>query len=242
VKLAFLHAKTATRELLRYPSFSIPTLALPALFFTFFALPRAHGRADVLVASFVAYAVLSVAFFQFGVGIAADRARPWERFVRTLPVGPGSRLLGRVMSAAVFAAAAVAAVLAVAIPTTHPGLSLHEWLRLAIALVVGSIPFTLLGIALGYWLPPRSALPVANILYLSLAYVGGLWTGPRGLPRVVEETGRALPTRQWGDVLWPAATGAPWQPEHWAALAAYTALFAAVAAWGYRRDEGERYR
>jgi ABC-2 type transport system permease protein len=242
VKLAFLHARTATRELLRYPSFSIPTLALPAMFFAFFALPRAHGRADVLVASFVAYAVLSVAFFQFGVGIAADRARPWERFVRTLPVGPASRLWGRVMSAAVFAAAAVGAVLAVAIPTTHPGLSLREWLRLTVALAIGSIPFTLLGIALGYWLPSRSALPIANILYLSLAYVGGLWTGPHGLPRVIEETGQVLPTRQWGDVLWPAATGAPWQLEHWAALAAYTALFAGLAAWGYRRDEGERYR
>ncbi len=241
MKLAFLHARAATLELLRYPSFSVPTLALPTIFFAFFALPRAEGQADVLLASFVAYAVLSVAFFQFGVGIAADRVRPWERFVRTLPVSAAGRLGGRLMSAAVFATAALVTLLLLAVPTTHPGLSLDEWLRLGLALVVGSVPFTLLGIALGYWLPPRSALPVANILYLSLAYLGGLWTGPQGLPNVVSDTGQFLPTRQWADILWAAATGEPWQVEHWLALGAYGAVFAALAAWGYRRDEGERY-
>ena len=34
------------------------------------------------------FAVIGVAFFQFGVGIAVDRASPWEAYLRTLPVGP----------------------------------------------------------------------------------------------------------------------------------------------------------
>ena len=242
MKLALLHARAATVELVRYPSFSVPTLALPAIFFAFFALPRAHGHADVLVASFVAYAVLSVAFFQFGVGIAVDRVRPWESFVRTLPVGAGSRLLGRIFSAIVFAGTAVIVVLAVAIPATHPSLSAAEWMRLAFGLAIGGIPFTLLGIALGYWLPPRAALPVANIIYLSLSYIGGLWTGPTGLPHVVAEVGNALPTRQWAELLWAASLGETWRLAHWLALLGYTILFGLLAAWGYRRDEGQRFR
>jgi ABC-2 type transport system permease protein len=242
VKLVFVHARASTLELLRYPSFSIPTLALPAIFFAFFGLPRAHGRADVLLASFAAYAVLSVAFFQFGVAIAVERARPWETYVRTLPVGAATRMCARALSAFLFAAASVAAVVAVAVPTTSPGLGLAEWSRLATALAAGSIPFTLFGIALGYWLPPKGALPVANILYLTLSYAGGLWTGPTGLPHAVDWLARALPTRQWGEVLWPAARGAPWQLSHWGALLAYAIAFGALAAWGYRRDEGQRYR
>lgn len=242
MRLALLHARAATLELLRYPSFSVPTLALPAVFFAFFALPRAHSQAALLLASFAAYAVLSVAFFQFGVGIAADRTRPWEEFVRTLPVGAASRLAGRMLSALVFAAAAVAVVVAVALPTTQPSLDAREWLGLALALAAGSVPFTLLGIALGYWLPPKAALPAANVLYLSLAYAGGLWTGPTGLPHAVDEIGRVLPTRQWGEVLWAATRPGSWQATPWLVLAGYTAGFALLAAWGYRRDEGRRYR
>ena len=32
------------------------------------------------MASFAAYAVLGIAFFQFGVGIAAEREEPWESY------------------------------------------------------------------------------------------------------------------------------------------------------------------
>jgi ABC-2 type transport system permease protein len=242
VRLALVHARAGTLELLRYPSFSVPTLGLPAIFFLFFALPRAGGRAGVLLASFAAYAVLSVAFFQFGVAIAVDRARPWETFVRTLPVGAGTRLCARALSAAVFAIASVAAVVAVAVPTTTPDLDAGQWLRLAAALVAGSVPFTLLGIALGYWLPPKGALPAANILYLTLSYAGGLWTGPTGLPEVVDRGARWLPTRQWGEVLWSAVADRRWPASSAVALLAYGAAFAVLGAWGYRRDEGQRYR
>jgi ABC-2 type transport system permease protein len=242
VRLTFVHARSATLELLRYPAFSVPTLALPAIFFALFGLPRADGRADVLLASFAAYAVLSVAFFQFGVGIAAERSRPWEEFLRTLPVGTGTRLAARGLSAGAFALASFAVVVAVAVPSTSPDLGAAAWSRLVAALVVGSIPFTLLGIALGYWLPAKGALPVANILYLTLAYAGGLWTGPTGLPDVVERLGPALPTRQWGETLWEAVQGRPWQLGHWLVLLVYAVAFGLLAAWGYRRDEGRRFR
>jgi ABC-2 type transport system permease protein len=242
VKLALVHARFGTLELLRYPSFSVPTLALPAIFFAFFALPRAEGRAEVLLASFAAYAVLSVAFFQFGVAMAIERSRPWEAYLRTLPAGALTRMTARAFSAAVFAAVAVAAVVAIAVPTTAPQLQPATWARLTFALVVGSLPFTLLGIALGYWLPPKGALPVANILYLSLSYAGGLWTGPTGLPHALEHISGLLPTRQWADVLWATVLGGTWPSRHWLALGAYTIVFGALAAWGYRRDEGQRFR
>ena len=40
MKLVLLHARAATLELLRYPTFSVPTLAFPALFFLLFVAPR----------------------------------------------------------------------------------------------------------------------------------------------------------------------------------------------------------
>jgi ABC-2 type transport system permease protein len=227
--------------LLRYPSFSIPTLAFPAIFFAFFAIPRGHEHSEVLLASFTAYAVLSVAFFQFGAALALDRVRPWEAFVRTLPVGIATRMCARALSALLFATASTAVVVALALTTTSPALRPVDWARLLCALAVGGVPFTLLGITLGYWLPPKSVIPIANILYLGLAYAGGLWTGPDALPRTIEDGMRWLPTRQWGEILWPAASGEPWRAWPWFALGGYVILFAALSAWGYRRDEGRRY-
>lgn len=242
MKILAAHVRAQTLELARYPTFVVPTLGFPALFFLLFGLPRAGGdRADALLASFAAYAALSVAFFQFGVGIAAERVRPWETFLRTLPVGTGTRLGARAVSALAFAAGAVGLVVAIALATTDVTIDGASWARLGVALAAGSLPFTLLGIALGYWLPPKAALPVANILYLGLAYAGGLWTGPTGLPHAAAVAGRLLPTRQWADVLWPAAVGAPWRASHWLALLAYTVVFGAFAAAGYRRDEGRRF-
>ena len=235
------HARLGSLELLRQPAFSVPTLAFPAIFFLFFAAPRDGDDADVLLASYAAFAVLGVAFFQFGVGIAAERSSPWEGFVRVLPVTVRVRLAARVLSALVFAAASVTLLLATATATTSFALSPARWPAFAAALLLGAVPFALLGIALGYWTSPRAALPVANLVFLPLSFAGGLWGGAARLPDVLAAVSPFLPTRQWGEVVWWAVgegSLAPWAP---AGLAASTAVFAALAVWGYRRDEGERY-
>ena len=241
MKLVLLHARLATIELLRYPAFSVPTLAFPALFFLLFVAPRSDADPDLLLASFTGFAVLAVAFFQFGVGIAAERESPWERFVRTLPLRPRVRFAARVLSACLFGLGSAALVVAVALSTTTAQLPAARWAALAAALVAGSVPFALLGIALGYWASPRSALPVANILYLVLSFVGALWTTPEHLPRSLEGLSPLVPTRQFGNVLWGAARGDLWRPHDLLLLLAWTGVFAALATWGYRRDEGRRY-
>jgi ABC-2 type transport system permease protein len=232
-----------TLELARYPSFAVPTLLFPALFFLAFVVPRAdESEASWLMATFIAFAFLGVAFFQFGVGIAVERTSSWTVFLRTLPAPASVHLAGRVLSALVFAFASGLVVVAVATPLTEARLSAAEWAALAGALLAGAVPFALLGIALGYLAPPKGALPIANVLYLALAYLGGLWTGPDQLPGGVEAVSRALPTRQYADVVTAAALGRPPPLAAWLALAGWTAGLAALAAWAYRRDEGVRYR
>ena len=242
MKLVFAHARAMTIELARHPAYVVPTLAFPAIFFLFFAAPKSRADADVLMASFAGFAAIGVAFFQFGVGIAAERASPWEAYVRTLPVGVGVRLAARLLSAAVFAAAAAAIVIGVAALVTPVSLAPVEWLGLTAGLLAGTAPFALLGVAIGYWAPPRGALPLANLLYLGLSYAGGLWFRPERLPDAAEGVSRLLPTRALADVLAAAAVGAtpPWRP--WIALTGFAAAFAALAVCGYRRDEGRRYR
>ena len=73
MRLALIHTRAQLRQLARYPSFLVPTLVLPVGFFVFFGLPQKHVDPSVLMAAFAAYAVLGIAFFQFGVGIAIER-------------------------------------------------------------------------------------------------------------------------------------------------------------------------
>lgn len=241
MRLVLVHARVMTLELLRYPSFSVPTLAFPALFFLLFVASRDDRNATLLLASFAGFAILAVAFFQFGVGIAAERETPWERFVRVLPAPVGVRLAARLLSGTLFGLGSAVLVALTAVATTDAHLRPSRWVALGLALVLGVVPFALLGIALGYWASPRGALPLANVLYLVLAFAGGLWTTPGRLPGAIASVSPLLPTRQFGDVLWGAARGRLWQPRDWLLLVVWAGVFGALAVWGYTRDEGRRY-
>jgi ABC-2 type transport system permease protein len=230
-----------TLELVRYPAYVVPTLLLPSVFFLFFVSSGPADAARARMATFAGFAVIGVAFFQFGVGIAVDRASAWEAHLRTLPVGPGVRLTARLCSAAVFACAAACLLLVTAVASTGASLPAARWAGLAAALLAGTVPFAFLGIALGYWAPAKGALPIANLLYLVLAYAGGLWIRPSKLPGAVEEASRFLPTRALSDVLVTTALGAGVDWGGWLALTLFSVLFAALAVAGFRRDEGRRF-
>ena len=242
MRLVRAHACAELLELLRYPSFSVPALLFPALLFLFFGAPAEGSDENILMVSYAAFGVLGVALFQFGVGVASERASPWQVYLRTLPAPAHLRFAARLLAAAVFALASAAAVFAVALPLTSAQLGASQWLRVGLALAFGTIPFGLLGLAIGYWLTPKGALPVANVLFLGLAFLGGLWTGAASLPDAVERFSPLLPTRQWGEIVWAPALDQGWELWPWLGLAAYAAAFGALAGWGYRRDEGQRYR
>jgi ABC-2 type transport system permease protein len=241
VRLAWLHARTATLELLRYRSFSLPTLLFPTVAFLVFGR-RVDAPANVLMAYYAAFAVLGVAFYQFGVGIAAERVLPWSALVRVLPVSATVRFAARIMSALAFALASASLLVLVALATTSVNLDVRGWLRFGAVIGLGSVPFALFGIALGYWLSPKGALPTANLLFLGLAYAGGLLGGSAGLPDAIAGISGSLPTRLWGNLLGAAVEGRSWDPRDAVGLVAYAAVFAVAASVGYRRDEGERFR
>jgi ABC-2 type transport system permease protein len=241
VRLVLEHARAMTIELVRYPAYVVPTLLLPTVFFLFFVSPGPRAEATARMATFAGFAVIGVSFFQFGVGIAADRISPWEVYLRTLPAGPGARLAARLVSAAVFACLSAGALVATAVAVTNASLSGARWIALAATLLLGTVPFAFLGVALGYWAPARSALPIANLLYLVLAYAGGLWIRPSGLPGSVAAVSRFLPTGALSEALVAATVGTWVDWRAWFGLALFSGLFAVLAVAGYRRDEGRRF-
>jgi ABC-2 type transport system permease protein len=244
MKLIWVHLKASVIELMRIPMFTVPTLAFPALLFLFFGVTNAHTveSANYFMASYAVFAMLGIALFQFGVNIANDRTSPWEDYLHILPVAPSIRFTARILSSLAFALPAIGLVIALALLFTPVHLTPVAWLAFAASLLMGSIPITLFGIAIGYWASPKAAFPVANLCYLLFSFAGGLWMPPAFLPSIVAAFSPYLPIRQYGDLVWSTVLGQPWQITSCLGLLAYTLIFGALAAWGYRRDEGLRYR
>jgi ABC-2 type transport system permease protein len=242
MRIVLAHVKDQTRQHLRAPGYLVP-LAMPGLFyFLFEGQDTSVELVTVLMASYAMWAILAVAFFQFGVGIAEERTTAWEKFLRPLPLSAAQRLTGRVLSAALFAAVAAAIVVVEAHlinPVSLPG---DRWLPWIAGLLAGGVVMALAGIAIGYWASPRAATALATLAWLLLAYVGGLWEPPAELPSWTEAVSPYLPARLWGEVTWAAVRGQTTSLWDWLGLLAYATGFALLALWGYRRDEGANYR
>lgn len=237
------HTRVTFLELLRWPGYVVPTVAFPAMFFVLFDLPFARRNADLAnltTLAFIVFAIVGVTLYQFGVGIAQERGRPWERYLRTLPVAAEVRFGARILTAMLFGIMTAAVVAIVARLFTPIDLSIGDWVRVLFYALCGGVPFVLVGIAIGYWTSARAAVPIATACNLLLAYAGGLWMPPAELPHFVAVVSPYLPTRQFADLLW-SVSGNGDAVRAAFGLACYTAIFTVVAAIGYRRDERKRY-
>jgi ABC-2 type transport system permease protein len=246
MRSVLLNARVQFDEMAHLPAFVVPSLALPLITYLIFGAPNVHGdpgAADGALVGYAAFALLGVVMFQFGVGIAADRASPWERFLRTLPAGAGARFTARLLVALAFGASALVPVCLCAALVTPVDLDTAAWVRVLGGLLLGSVPLGLLGIAMGYLVNERGALPVTNLIYLPLAYAGGLFgSRPDQLPDAVAAVSPWLPTRQWSDVLVQFGLGGHWPVQQIVGLLGYSGAFALAAVVGYRRDEQRQYR
>lgn len=241
--LTYLHATAV--PLLRAPGYWVPVVLFPSLLFSFFGVPPSQANpqiANILMASWSAFAVIGIGFFQFGVSIAQSRQEKWTDFVRTLPAGAGPKIAAQMGTAVLFLIMAVGLLWTLANFSTAVDLSLVQYARLAGALIVGVVPFVMLGIALGYALPARAAVPVANLMYLPLSYLGGLWMPPSMLPDIVQTLSPYVPTRQLGELVWAAVLDNPIPWSSVQGLSLYTLLFMAVAVIMWRRDDATRNR
>ena len=81
----------------RTPSFAIPTMVFPSMFYILFGVLMAGraGNADVsryMLATYGVFGVMAPALFGLGVSLAIDRERGFLTLKRVLPMPPGAYL------------------------------------------------------------------------------------------------------------------------------------------------------
>ena len=233
----------------RIPAFSITSLVLPILFFTFFGLPFARqtfpGGVNVgayLLASFAAYGVGNVMVYGFGIGVAIERGQKVDVLMRAMPIPPLVVIAAKVLNALVFSLIAIVALIVYGVFVGGVHQDLGVWVNVIARLLAGSLPFVGLGFAIGYGASPNAAPALANLIYLPLSFASGLFMPVSQMPGFVRTIAPYLPSYHYGQLAW-SAVGAPAEPLHvsLAWLAGYTVLFMGLALRAYRREESRKF-
>lgn len=247
LRLTWLHLRYQFLETVRVPIAVLGNMLFPALAMFFFVVPQRDVAqsplwATMSVASLGLFAVCSASLFTYGLGVAEDRQLPFDPFLRSLPAGPGPRMVARIGNGAIFALFGLVPLILIAWLFTAATVTFGQLLAGIGTILLVSVPFVLLGMAVGYSLSAKAALPVVQVVLFPLAFAGGLFLPPEVFPSWLDGISQATPTRAGRDLLVQALTGQPAYPMAWVVLLGWTALFAALAVGAYRRDEGRRFR
>lgn len=247
VRLTAVHAKYSIIETLRIPIALIGTVVFPTLALLFFVVPQQAiasnpEYATQAIISMSVFSVMVGSLFSFGLGIAENREKAWDPYLRTLPAPGIARVLAHILSTGALAILALLPLLVVgAILTAAEAPPLRIVLGL-LAVAVSSLPFMLLGICIGYSMPTKAAIAVVQVTFFALAFGGGLFLPPAMFPTWLDTVSRFLPSRQARDfVIW-AVQGGEITALTVLGIVGWTAALLALALLLFRRDEGRRFR
>lgn len=247
LNLALVHAKYGLLETMRIPIAIISALAFPALALLFFVVPQQVVASNPLYAtqaviSLSVFAVMSNALFSFGLGISEDREKPWDPYLRTLPVPGVARVLGYVFSIGLIGLVAILPVIVIGGLFTAAEASPLRILFGLLALVVSALPFMLIGVCIGYSMPSKAAIAVVQIVMFSFAFVGGLFLPPLMFAPWLDTLSTFFPSRQARELVIWAVQGGDLHPWVWLGILGWLAATAVLALVLFRRDEGRRFR
>jgi len=192
-----LEAKYECLRLLRTPSFALPSLLFPPLFYLLFGVLLSKSNGDAaryLLATYGVFGVMGVGLFAFGVTVALEREQGFLIYKRALPMPPGAYLSAKMAMMILFAALISLLLGTLAAVVGGVELRASQWLLLFVVTVMGALPFAALGLFIGSMIGGQGAPAVVNILYLPMAFLSGLWLPLKLLPAWIAKLAPVWPS------------------------------------------------
>lgn len=247
LRLAVVHAKYSLLETMRVPIAVIGSLVFPALALLFFVVPQQVVAGNPLFAtqaviSLSVFAIMSNSLFSFGLNISEDREKPWDPYLRTLPVPGIARVLSYVFSIGLMGLVAILPVIVIGGLFTAAQASPWRILFGLLALAVSALPFMLIGVCIGYSMPSKAAIAVVQVVMFGFAFAGGLFLPPMMFAPWLNTLSTFFPSRQARELVIWAVQGGELAPWVWIGILVWIALMLTLALFLFRRDEGRRFR
>jgi len=227
----------------RQPSFVLPTLLFPLLFYVFFGiffsnLGGGSQSSTYLMVSYGVFGIMSPALFGFGASVASERDQGWLALKQISPMPALQYILAKLLNSLIFSTVIVILLFTIAALFGGVVLTTSQWLGLAALLLLGSLPFCAIGLTVGFWVKSNSAVAILNLIFLPSAFLSGLAIPVFLFPSWLQQVANALPPyhlSQLGLKIIDMSLGQPlWL--HVTALSSCLILFIFLAVAGYQRS------
>ena len=238
------YARLELRRTLRNRRYVVFSIAFPVVLYVLYTavIPATGpGRLDGLawpayfLASMAAYGAMGAAMTQ-ATPIATERRSGWIRQLRVTPLPGPAYVAGKLATATLVTAPAVALVAVSAVVVNGVGVAPGRLAVLVAVLALGSIPFAALGVLLGYLLDAESVQGGMVLSFFALAILGGLFAPLSAFPDAIATIGHMLPSSRLASLGRAILAGRGADTADVGVLAAWALAFAALAAWRYRVD------
>ncbi|MFC1432824.1 ABC transporter permease [Streptacidiphilus sp. N1-3] len=190
---------------------------------------------EYFMVSMATLGVVSAAMNTNAMRIALERKSGWARQLRLTALPNYGYLVAKIASTAVSSIPAIVVTFVLGY-AEGVKLSLSEWLILAVTLWFGGFVFAALGVAIGYAAAPDSLQPIVMIFYMALLMLGGTYFPISG---GFGDFAKWTPLALFNQVGRVAQVGDSIGAGPIAAIIAYAAVFAVLAAFLYQRDRKE---
>ena len=236
IRAYLLESRYEFLRLLRTPSFALPTMLFPSMFYLLFGVVLSgsvHGvdAAKYLLATYSVFGVMAPGLFGFGVVVAMEREQGLLTLKRALPMPPGAYLVAKMVMAMLFAALITLLLMAMGFVLGHVRMPLESWLALLVADTLGVLPFCAIGLLIGTLVGGQGAPAVVNLIYLPMSFLSGLWLPLQFLPKFLQQTAPLWPSTHLGQIAL-SVTGVGHDGRtgwHAAVLAGFTLFFFLIA-------------
>jgi ABC-2 type transport system permease protein len=199
LRVLLAEARMECIRLLRSPSFAVPIMLFPLMFYTLFGFvlgphkPMDESAARHLLATFVAFGAIAPGLFGIGITVAMDRDRGLLELKRALPMPPGVYLAAKLVTSMVFAGIVSIILMVLAATVGKVVLELVQWVGLLVLALFGVIPFSSLGLLVGTLVKGQAAPAVLNVIYVPMSFLAGIWMPLSMLPHSLAQLAPVWP-------------------------------------------------
>jgi ABC-2 type transport system permease protein len=180
-------------RLLRSPSFAVPIIMFPLMFYGLFGLVLGgHQHADAdsarhMLATFVAFGAIAPGLFGVGITLALDRDRGLLQLKQALPMPPGVLLAAKMITAMIFAGVVSLTLMLLGATVGKVMLELAQWIGLLVLALLGVVPFCGLGLLVGAFVKGQAAPAILNLIYVPMSFLAGIWVPLSVLPHFLAQ-------------------------------------------------------